>query len=230
MAVACVNCSNVATQAMEYARQLLQYAKQIQEYQLQIQQYEDQIRNSVRLPQAVFDDALVTLRGIESMMAYGQNIRYSMTNLNWEFQQRYPDVFRTYHDLHQVRDIWQAMEQDWNRQVQTYDSAKTALMAAREHSRELQYDQYRMDRVGRHLTDASGRLDAMQAAGEYAQHSAQQLMKLRQVALVQIQMAATAQADAERKAMLARAAAQIWVEDRPSEPQHTPNTSQDYRR
>lgn len=230
LAVACVNCSDIFTQLLEYSEQLLQYAKQIQEYNLQLQQYADQVRNSVKVPFAVFDNALGKIRQIESMMDQGFNMRYTMYNINAEFQRLYPDVFTTYNNLREVRDVWQAMGQSWERQLQTYDSARTALIAARDHSFSLQDDQYRMDQVAWHVTDASGRLDALQAAGEYAQQSAQQLMKLRQVALVQLQMAANVQADQQRKENLARAAQQIWIEDRPNTPLRTGNGSSDYRR
>lgn len=224
-AVVCVNCSDIVTQLLEYAEQLAQYAKQVQQYELQIQEYTNMVTNTMTIPQTMFDHALSTVRSIETIMNTGSNIRYMMSNLDSQFTSQYSGL---YNQIQQLRGISgpQALLNDYNRHQQAYDSALSALKAAQQQSYDMANDQYRMDFAGWSLTSADGNLDAMQAAGEYAQMSAQQLMKLRQLALVQIQMQASIEADRTREADLKRAAVEIWTTDKPAPAQSTPRRSE----
>ncbi|MCZ2135883.1 MAG: P-type conjugative transfer protein TrbJ [Burkholderiales bacterium] len=223
--VVCANCSDIVTQLMEYAEQLAQYAKQVQQYELQIQQWQNMVKNTMTIPQSIFDNALNTVRGIESIMNTGSNIRYMMANLDGQFRSFYPGV---YDQIAQLRGISsaQSLLNEYSRHQQSFDSALTALRAAQQQSYDMASDQYRMDYAGWSLIGADGNLDAMQAAGEYAQMSAQQLMKLRQLALVQIQMQASIEANRTRDADLKRAAVEIWTTDKPMPAQQTPHRSE----
>lgn len=232
LAVVCANCSqlyqqilNYVRQGLQYAKQLDQYAKQVEEYVLQIKQFENMVKNSIRLPQMVFDDALSTVRSIENTMHQAKNIGYTWANLDWNFKSVFPDTYYQYNKLKQFGSSWDRLQDDFQRSERTFDSALSALKAARAHSEDLSRDQYRMDQVGWHLGGAQGRLDALQAAGEYAQHSAQQIMKLRQIGLVQLQLMAQVQADTQERLDLDRAAQQIWIENEPDEPVNTGFTS-----
>lgn len=228
LAVVCANCSqliqqilNYVRQGLQYAKQLDQYAKQVEQYLLQIDQFKNMVKNTTKLPEMVFDDALATIRGIEGVMQQAKNIGYTWSNLDFSFKNMFPDTYRQYNRLKQFGDSWERLEDDFKRSERTYESALSALKAARSQSLDMSRDQERMDRVGWQLRDAEGRLDAMQAAGEYAQHSAQQLMKLRQIGLLQIQLMAQVQADTQEKLDLERAAQQIWIENEPDAPVNT---------
>ncbi len=230
LAVVCPNCSNIFTQILEHMQQLAQYAKQVDQYAKQLLQLEDQLKNSMKLPFAVFDDALRTVRTIEATMNQAKNIGYTWANLDVSFKNMFPDTYAQYQDVRNLKTSWERFEADSKRSERTYDAALSALKAARDQSRDLSADQQRMNEVGRHVTDADGRMDALQAAGEYAQHSAQQIMKLRQIGLLQVQLMAQAQADEQQRLNLERAASQVWIEDKPADPVATPNSSQNYRR
>lgn len=222
----CANCSTWLQQLLEYAEQLLQYAKQIEQYQLQIDQYRNQVKNTMTIGRVTFDNALATVRGIEQVMNNPSltNIRYMMGSLDSDFNRSYRDV---YGQMQVLRGITgqQALQDYTARNRQAYDTALSALRAARSQSNDLTSDQARMDEAGAELIGADGNLDALQAAGEYAQMTAQQLMKMRQLALIQIQMQSTVIADQARKDEIERAALELWVEDRPAQPVATPRTS-----
>ncbi len=222
--VVCANCSEAVTQWAEYAEQLLQYAKQVQQYELQIKQWENMVKNTKTIKSVVFDNALSHIRGVESIMNNASNIRYMMGNLDGNFKNLYPDV---YQHISQIKGISsaQALLNDFNRGKQVYDTALTALKAAQSQSADLSADQYRMDSAAGSLISADGHLDALQAAGEYAQMSAQQLMKLRQLALVQIQTQSAIAANVAREKDLRTAAVQNWIEDKPATPRATPHGS-----
>lgn len=221
--VVCVNCSEKATQAVQLARQILQYAKQVEQYTKQVEQYlnqverlKDQLKNSIKLPQMVFDDALSTIRSIENTMANARNISYTWSNLDSNFRQQFKDVYEEYNRIHNLRDPWAAIQNDFDRAERTYDSALSALKVARSHSTSLQADQHKMDVVGWHLMGAEGRLDAIQAAGEYAQMSAQQLMKMRHLAMVQLQLMSQVQADEEQRRISEAAATKVFTDRKPT--------------
>lgn len=223
LAVVCANCSqlhqqilNYVRQGLQYAKQLDQYAKQVEEYVLQIKQFENMVKNSIRLPQMVFDDALSTIRSIENTMANARNISYTWSNLDSNFRQQFKDVYEEYNRIHNLRDSWAAIQNDFDRAERTYDSALSTLKVARSHSTSLQADQHKMDAVGRHLMGAEGRLDAIQAAGEYAQLSAQQLMKMRHLAMVQLQLMSQVQADEEQRRISEAAATKVFTDRKPT--------------
>lgn len=226
-AVVCVNCSDLLTQLIDLGEQLAMYAKQIQEYELQIQQYQNMLQNTKTLGLSVFDDAYGTVRNIETMMQNATNLRYMVGNIDAQLDAQYPDVYR---QMQRMRGITGAQDliANWERNKATKDSVLTALKAARDHSWDLMNDQSRMDRAGNYMLNANGNLDAIQAAGQYAQMTAQQLMKLRQLNMVQIQLQAQVTADHTRDAEIRRAAAEIWVEDKPAPPTNTERRSDDF--
>lgn len=221
--VVCVNCSEKATQAVQLARQILQYAKQLEQYAKQVEQYanqverlKDQLKNSVKITSPIFDSALSTIRSIENTMASARNISYTWGNLDTSFRIQFRDVYQEYDRINNFTDSWEALQTEFDRSERTYDSALSALKAARAQSISLQDDQYRMDVAGWHLIGADGRLDAIQAAGEYAQMSAQQLMKMRHLAMVQLQLMSQVQADEEQRRISEAAATKVFTDRKPT--------------
>ncbi len=227
--IVCANCSLWVTQIEEFARQLMQYAKQIQQYELQIEQYQNMVKNTRSIPRAFFDQALQGIRNVEVTLRQGTNVLYTMRNLDTEFRRLYPE-FRSVFDSVEYLDRATSMNNYARRSAEAYDLARTALLAARDHSDGLLDEQQLLDSIGYQVTGADGNLDALQAAGQYAQHSAQQLMKMRQIALMQVQLLADHQANAQREADLRRAQLDHWVTERPADAQRTGNSSTDYVR
>jgi P-type conjugative transfer protein TrbJ len=224
--VICSNCSDIVTQLAGYGEQLLQYAKQVQQYEMQIQQYQNMLKNTTQIPQQMFDNALSTVRNVEGVMNSTTNIRYMMGDLDNQFRSYYPDVYQQMTSLQGISPQ-QVLLQDYARSRQAYDSALSALKAAQMQSSDLQNDQFRMDFAGSSLVGANGHLDAIQAAGEYAQMTAQQLMKMRQLAMVQIQVQSTVVANEQRRDDSYRAAFENWVANRPPEASWTTGHTSD---
>lgn len=222
-AVECVNCSDIFTQIMEFAKQLLQYAKQLDQYAKQLEDLQNQIKNTAKLPNLIMDRALNTVRGIENTMSMGTNIRYTMSNIDSELFRLYPDVYSQINRLRGRRGNsfnarWQSISDQWLSSLQNYDATRTLLKAAQRQSMDIDADQWRMDMVEGQLSGADGRMGALQAAGAYAQQSAQQMIKLRQIALMQLQVAAQNEADKARLRDIQKAERQLWTEKPPSNP------------
>jgi type IV secretion system protein TrbJ len=228
-AVVCANCSQLVTQVQEFARQILQYAKQVQQYELQLEQYQNMVKNTKSISRSYFDDALNQIRGIETTMRSGTNIMYKLSNLDQEFRRAYPDYQSVFASIEYL-DQSTSMNNYAARSAEAMDLARTALLAASRSSQDMQQDQIKMDSIGMQVTGADGNLDALQAAGQYAQHSAQQLMKMRQIALLQVQLQADYLANQQREADLARAQLDYWVQDEPLPAERSPNDSSSYQR
>ena len=229
LSVACVNCSDVITQILGYVEQLTAYVKQVQQYSLQIQQYQNMLKNNVKLPRTFFDQALGTIRNIEGTLRQGTNISYAMSNLDSTFRAKFPDYQSVYQSVRYLTEA-QSMNDQARRSQEAMDAARTVLLAARDQSNAMVGEQSAMDAIGGDLIGADGRLDAIQAAGEYAQHSAQQIMKMRQIGLMQVQLQSAQIAQQQRDQDLERAALARFVESKPAPVRATPNSSQDYVR
>ena len=221
--VACVNCSDIITQIMGYVEQLLQYSTQIQQYQKQLDEYANMLKNTKNLGRSSFDNALSLVRGIEYRLQSGTNISYALSNLESQFRAKNPDYQSVFNSIRYMTES-QSINAQAQRSQETMDAALTTLQAASLQSQGMSSDQGRLDSINGMLMGADGNLDAMQAAAQYAQHSAQQILKLRQIGLIQIQQQSQFMADQQRKEDLARAASQRWVEDKPATPRATPNT------
>lgn len=229
-AVACVNCSSWVTQLLEYARQIAayatqleQYSRQIAQYQLQIQQYQNMVRNSQSLTESFFDNALRTVRDTRSLLRQAQGVTYASNQLHDLFNREFPDAVSVFANLRNSppQTTWDAFYKNVDKSWKTMTVVESTLMAARRQADEMEYEQEAMDRIGNQLMGADGHMDVMQSMGQLTQHSAQQMIKLRQLSMMQVNLAARAAADQQSKDNAAHAALQEFLFQPP-----TPATSQ----
>lgn len=66
-AVACVNCSTMVTQLLQYAKDAQSMATQLQQYQTQLQQYTNMITNTVALPQQVWSTVQSDIMRVQAL-------------------------------------------------------------------------------------------------------------------------------------------------------------------
>lgn len=220
-AVACVNCSSIIQQILEYATQISEFATQVSQYQTQIRQYQNMVQNSVKLEYWLGDEALQAIRNVENVLREGTNITYALMDLDRRFRETYPD-FRSIYQQSEFFDFAENFNRHVTHSKRVFDSAKTALEAAQRMSQGMQTEQTRMDQLGMELTTASGHLDAIQAAGQLTQHTAQQMMRMRQLAMLQLQLQATTIAEDQRLRDEDRAAITRWLATRPNPVVDTP--------
>lgn len=233
--VTCINCSTTLIQFLEFGRQLLQYEKQVQEYITQVKQWEIQVDMGRPLSGMQFDNALTLVRNLEGVMSAGSHLTYNVNNLQARFLQEYPTVTQTFTSLSQTGSVSQNPAAFWNsffrdeRAIrQSQDMSLQAMQTLRAQSLDLAQDQQRMNVTAAQLGASRGHQQSIQATAVYAQHSAQQLMKMRQGLTLLTQIAIQEQADRSRREANDRAASQKWMSQRPGRAAVTPIRASDY--
>lgn len=210
LVVACPLCNSELTQVLVYAKEIDQYLQMVQSYENEVAMYENMVKNTISLPAAYYDRAIQLVRNAEILLQGGTNISYASGNLNVQFGQMYP-TYNTLLGQSTYATNQSQLQSYQQRSQQNYDGALTALQAAQAQSQAMSQEQSLMDSNGSLLWGAQGHLDAMQSAGVYMQNTAQQLMKMRQLSLIQIQLQAQSAANAQRQQDTDAAAFQAFL-------------------
>lgn len=185
--VVCTNCSNIATQALQQAAQVEQLANQIATLQNNIQQYENMLKNSLKLPDSVFGDAMGDIRKIVNTVKKAKGIAYTAANIEDEFKRRYrtlsnmTDGKLTHADL-------QAAYRAWS--DDTNDSVLTTFKALGEEAKNIESEADLMEQLQDRASSAEGQMEALAVGNELAVQSVAQMQKLRNLQMLQIQMMA----------------------------------------
>lgn len=233
--VTCTNCSNTFTQVLEFGKQIAQYEKQLEEYKTQLDQWKLEELMGKHLTGMQFDNALTMVRNIESIMQTGTQITYNVNNLQTRFFEEYPTTSQTFNRVSQMpsmsynsTSLWNSFFRDERNIRQNQDMMVQAMEALKSQSLDLSRDQTKMTVTNSQLNASQGHQQSIQATAVYAQHSAQQLMKLRQGLALMTQLAIQEQADRSRREAFNRAALQKWVTERPGAATRTPRKASDY--
>jgi len=158
--------SSVAKQAQAVANQI----KMIQ-YQI------EQLKSIERYPGGLWNDAMTAINKLNLIVRQGQALSYTLQNIEQEFQKRYPG--------YEAPQDYVASYQDWSKT--TLDSIKGSLAAAGFQNNEFQTENAALTTI-RNLSDnAVGQTQAIQAANKIADLQVQQLQKLRQLHMAQMQ-------------------------------------------
>lgn len=204
-AVVCVNCTNEWTQI---ADDIQQYTQMVTSFENEVNMYKNLILNTKNLPAAMYDQAIGQIRQFENTLSMKSNVNYLSSP--WVFQQKYQSIQNLVNQA-----PWATNASLYNTYAQhsqeVYDGAQTALQAAQQQSQMMSADQSIMDINGGFLFGAQGRMDSIQAAGVYAQHTAQQLMKLREIQLIQVQQQALQAANDQRQRDVQNAEFTRWA-------------------
>ena len=233
--VTCINCSNTLTQTLQFAKQLQEYLTQLDEYKTQIDQWKLQELMGKHLSGMQFDNALTMIRNIEGIMQSGSQITYNINNLQTRFFEDYPTASETFNRINQMPSasynplsLWNSFFRDEKSIRQNQDMMLQAMQSLKSQSVDLARDQSMMARANSQLSGSVGHEQSIQATAVYAQHSAQQLMKLRQGIALMTQIAIQEQADRSRREAFDRAAVQKWTVQRPGKAARTPRGASDY--
>ena len=193
-AVACVNCSDMTTQLLQYAKEAQSMATQLQQYQLQLQQYTNMVTNTVAIPQEVWStvqsdimrvqalsNAASLLSGnsgslisrLQNVSAYA-NQAGSLTNIAGQFGMYQQTIGNNLNTMGRTLGLQQGQE-----------ASNAALLASLE----------------AHSQSAAGQMQAIQAGNELAHQQATQLLQIQATLTSTAQMQATQMAvDADRRA------------------------------
>jgi len=161
----------------------------------QIKQIENMVQNTATYGGVWDGDALPRLNRLGQIIDQEQAIAYAMAGMDRVFRERYPG-YRPITD-------WATAYDKWTRT--TLDTLRGSLAAVRLHAEDFTDEQRRIRTLTALSDSAEGRMQAIQAGNMLAAEQLQQLTKLRQLMMAQINaqnvyMANATNRDAQRVA------------------------------
>jgi len=185
------------TQTLNYGQLVNQYIRQGAQLAEALKQTADMIKNSERLTSQVFGPVMADINDLAGIVQGGLALAYSMASLDAEFRSRfrgYSYNARTYY-----QDYW-----TWSQTA--LDTAQSTLRAAGLQSEQLLDEQTILEAIRDMSGTAEGRMEALQVANQIAEQQVEQLMKLRQLMLSDLQSKQAYQAHEVQKEAATEAA------------------------
>lgn len=191
--------SNTAQSTISAVESINQTMKQIEQYTLQLRQFEDQILNSTAPAAYVWDQAQGTMRKILSLQ--NQLDFYTQQAGGMEnYLQRFGDV-NTYRNSPQFGPVSRENEALGSAAQKRANDNRTRVLEQQQGA--LREDAANLERLQSGAQSAKGRLEAIQAANQFASHQSNQLLQIRALLMAQQEAEnARAQTIADREARL----------------------------
>jgi P-type conjugative transfer protein TrbJ len=173
------------------------YIRLGEQLQQEIRMVLDMTKNSQILPSQVFGPISTDIARLASVVQGGQALAYSMGNLDTEFRTRFRG--------------WGYNSRTWYTDYRTWsqtslDTTLGTLRAAGLQGQQLQSEQAVLDRLRMMAQTSDGRMQALQVANQISEQQVEQLMKLRQLILADLQSKQAFQAAQIQKQVGAEAA------------------------
>lgn len=186
-AVMCVNCGTEWTQLLNKAMMAKQLANQAVQLKTEIGQYQDMLTNSKGMPTQLWGRAMQDFQQLTGLMQRSKSLAYSARNLDGQFAARY-GTYNSYLSKKMGNADWQNKYAQWSHEGT--DNTLYAMKGLGVQATQLQNDQALLQRLQTMAGSAEGRMQAMQVANMIAAQNADQVMKLRQLMMMQLQMQA----------------------------------------
>ena len=143
----------------------------------QVRQIENMVQNTRNYGRGAWDiEALPRLVRLGQVIDQEQAIAYTMANVDGLFRQRYPG-YRPVSDWAREYDTWTRT---------TLDTLRGTLNSVRLHANDFATEQGRIQALQAMSDSAAGRMQALQLGNMMAAEQLQQLVKLRQLVMAQI--------------------------------------------
>src|SRR5688572_27133232 len=171
----------IATEWTQLANNLQlvnKYIRQGEELRQKILMVADMARNTANLPFQVFGPVMADIGRLAGVVQNGRALAYSMANLDSEFRNR----FRGYG--YNAR-TWFRDYRDWSQT--SLDTTLGTLRAAGLQGEQLASEQAVLDQLRGMAQSSDGRMRALQVSNQIMEQQVQQLMKLRQLILADLQ-------------------------------------------
>ena len=187
------------TQIMNNIQLINSHIELVRQLEQQVQMTADMVRNTAALPAQIFGQIDRDIGQLAGVVQEGRALAYSMGNLDGEFRIRFPGYQR-------INETWFKEYKKWT--DTGLDTMLGTLKAAGLQGEQLQSEQGILGSLRRMASSTNGRLAALQVVGDIAEQQTQQLMKLRQIMLADLQSKQAYQAVQMQK----DAATQVGVE------------------
>jgi len=166
------------TQLANNLQLITTYIRQGEELRQKILMVIDMAKNTVELPFQVFGPIMAEIGQLAGIVRSGRSLAYSMANLDAEFRSR----FRGWG--YNAR-AWFTDYRNWSQT--SLDTTLGTLRAAGLQSQQMQSEEGVLRQLRGMANSSDGRLKAVQVANQIAEQQVQQLMKLRQLILADLQ-------------------------------------------
>lgn len=154
------------------------YIRQGQELQQKILMVADMAKHTAQLPFQIFGPIMNDIAGLHAIVQNGRALAYSMGNLDAEFRNRFRGFGYN-------ANAWYTQYRDWSQT--SLDTTLGALRAAGLQGQQLSSEQAVLSQLRTMAQGSDGRLKAIEVANQIAEQQVQQLMKLRQLILADLQ-------------------------------------------
>ena len=180
----------------------------------QIKQIENMVQNTASYSGVWDREGLPRLIRLGQIIDQGQAITYAMSEMDRVFRERYPG-YRPVTD-------WAMTYDQWTRT--TLDTLRGTLAAVRLHAEDFADEQRRIQALGALGDSAEGRMQAIQVGNMLAAEQVQQLAKLRQLMMTQINAQNVYMADLTNRDAQRAATQREWVKNGNREAPALPTT------
>jgi type IV secretion system protein TrbJ len=166
------------TQILNHGQLVMEYIRQGQQLANELDMYADQLRNVKTLPMQVFGSIMADLNSLATIVQGGQALAYSLAGLDTKFK----SVFTGYGTM---PNTYYPNYKKWA--TASLDTTLGTLKAVGLQGQQLQSEQTVLNKLRAMAQSSDGRMEALQVMGQIAEQQTQQLMKLRQIMLTDLQ-------------------------------------------
>jgi type IV secretion system protein TrbJ len=167
------------TQLLNNAQLIMQYEQQIQQYMTQIQQWENELKQAAMLPQQFMNMTHSQMVGLSNVVRRGEALAYNMANFDDVFSAKFQGVGYTPTQNYAQR------YSTWSKT--SHDSVQGALDAVHLQADDMDDEENIIDGLQSQAQTADGQMKAVQVGNAIAAAEADQLIKLRQLMMADMQ-------------------------------------------
>jgi type IV secretion system protein TrbJ len=165
------------TQLLNYAELAGQYEKQVLMVENQLTQIADTAKHGVTITDQLFGTVASDITELRQIVNQGEALSYTMSNLDGAFRLRFPG-YASSTNFGQSYQTWSQT---------SLDSTLGALSAAGLQNSQFDSDEALLKTLQNQSQSAVGRMQAIEVGNKIAENQAEQLMKLRQLMMADMQ-------------------------------------------
>ena len=180
------------TQLLNYAELINQYEQEVGQYEKQVIMVENQLNqlanmatNTRGFSNTIWGNAMQDLALLQQAVQKGEALSYTLSNLDTVFAQKFKG-YSKWCGTTMTTANFPAQYANWSQQ--TLNTCNAALDAANLQSQQFSTEQSTMQQLVNASQTATGRMQAIQVGNQIAAQLVDQMQKLRQLLMTQIQV------------------------------------------
>jgi P-type conjugative transfer protein TrbJ len=171
------------TQILNYVELAGQLEKQVLMVENQLNQLADMAKHGITITDQLFGTVASDINNLNQIVKTGESLSYTMSNLDGSFRLRFPGYSSSTN--------YGQSYQTWSQT--TLDSTLGALNAAGLQNSQFNSDEALLKTLQGQSQSAVGRMQAIEVGNQIAENQSEQLMKLRQLMMADMQSKASYQ-------------------------------------